>query len=278
MTGEPRLPAVSDAEETGPRPPAWRIAVVRAIAGLPAPLRRRVWAARRAAARRRRRALEARGDFSQSQPALHSMDAQLEELLGAGGYFVEAGANDGYQQSNTYSLERIHGWRGVLVEPVPDLHREAVLERPGARVFNCALVAAGYTEPEVTLRYGGLMTVVGGSREDDREWVAAAHAVAQEEREHEFSVPARTLSSLLDEVGAPHVDLLSLDVEGYEPQVLAGLDLERHAPRYVLVEIRDGETGTGPIEAVLGDRYVRFRDLSPYDVLYARADQDVARP
>jgi FkbM family methyltransferase len=250
---------------------------VRAIARLPPPLRRRIWGARRARARARRRALEARGDFSQSRPALHGMDTRLEAILGKdGGYFVEAGANDGYQQSNTYALERIRGWRGVLVEPVPDLYREAVRERPGAHVFNCALVAADYPEPAVTLRYGGLMTIVGG--EGDRDWVAAAHSVAQEQPEHAFTVPARTLSSLLDEVGAPEVDLLSLDVEGYEPHVLAGLDLDRHAPRYVLVEIRDPATGRHPIEAVLGERYSVAEQLSPYDLLYARADVERPEP
>jgi FkbM family methyltransferase len=250
---------------------------VRAIARLPAPLRRRIWGARRARARARRRALEARGDFSQSRPALHGMDRRLEAILDKdGGFFVEAGANDGYQQSNTYSLERLRGWRGVLVEPVPDLYREAVRERPGARVFNCALVAEGHPDPGVTLRYGGLMTVVAGDEQADRDWVAAAHAVAQEEPEHEFTVPARTLSSLLDEVGAPEVDLLSLDVEGYEPQVLAGLDLDRHAPRYVLVEIRDPESGRGAIDAILGGRYAEAEQLSPYDVLYSRTD--VKRP
>ena len=116
------------------------------------------------------------------------------------------------------------------------------------------------------------MTVVAGDEHAGRDWVAAAHAVAQEEPEHEFTVPARTLSSLLDEAGAPEVDLLSLDVEGYEPQVLAGLDLDRHAPRYILVEIRDPAAGRGAIEAVLGGRYAEVEQLSPYDVLYSRSD------
>ena len=89
--------------------------------------------------------------------------------------------------------------------------------------------------------------------------MADAHAVVQEAPEHEFTVPARTLSSVLDEANAPEIDLLSLDVEGFEPQVLAGLDLDRHAPRFILVEIRDMATGRAPIEAVLGDRYGRSR-------------------
>ena len=140
------------------------------------------------------------------------------------------------------------------------------------RPVRAALVPQGFPDAEVGLRFGGLMTVVVGGREDDDAWVAAAHAVGQEEPPHEFRAPARTLSSILDEVGAPEVDFLSLDVEGYEAQVLAGLDLERHAPRFVLVEIRDANGGLAPIEAMLGERYVDVAALSPFDILYGRAD------
>ena len=33
--------------------------------------------------------------------------------------FVELGANDGVTFSNSYLLERCHGWRGVCIEPTP---------------------------------------------------------------------------------------------------------------------------------------------------------------
>jgi FkbM family methyltransferase len=252
----------------------WRTQVVRGVAALPAPVRQRVWQGRRVLARSRRRALEAKGDFSASRPALLDLDAKLAQHLDLDwGFFVEAGANDGFDQSNTYFLERARGWRGVLVEPVPALFEEARRERPSARVFNCALVAEDHPGETVTLRYGGLMTTVAGFRdsaEDDHAWVAAAHEVAQEEPEHEFTVQARTLTSVLDEANAPEIDLLSLDVEGFEPQVLKGLDLSRHAPRFVLVEIRDMATGRAPVEAELGDRYEPVEALTPYDMLYRR--------
>jgi FkbM family methyltransferase len=201
------------------------------------------------------------------------MDRQLERyLVDRGGFFVEAGGNDGYTQSNTYVFERRHGWKGVLVEPVPELARACARERPGSHVVRAALVEPGFSDPEVSLRFGGLMTVVVGGREADDEWVASAHEVGQEEPPHDFTAPARTLSSILDEVHAPEVDLLSLDIEGYEAQALAGLDLERHAPRFVLVEMRDTEIDRGPIEAILGERYLDVAALSPFDILYARAD------
>jgi FkbM family methyltransferase len=230
---------------------------------------------RRQRARRRahRRELEARGDHSLSRPALHDMDRKLDRHIDRdGGFFVEAGANDGFEQSNTYWLERFRGWKGVLVEPIPRLYEEAVRERPGARVFNCALVPFDHEGGDVRMRYGGLMSVVGGahgSNEADRAWVRPAFSLRMES-EYEVEVPARTLSSILDEVGAPEVDLLSLDVEGYEPSVLGGLDLERHAPRFILVEIHDMTTGRRAIEELLGQRYEPLEQLSPMDMLYRR--------
>jgi FkbM family methyltransferase len=194
------------------------------------------------------------------------MDAKLSRHLDFDdGFFVEAGANDGYDQSNTYYLERARGWTGILVEPVPFLHHEATRERVRSRVFNCALVDDGFTEPVVRLRYGGLMTAVAGQGAPED-----AHDFVQEEPDHEFEVEARTLSSLLDEAQAPPIDFLSLDVEGHEPQVLAGLDLARHAPRWMLVEVSGVASRRDRVEAVLGDRYEVVEELSPGDVLYRR--------
>lgn len=236
---------------------------------LPPPGRRAYWRHRRAAERAHRRALEARGDYRLSRPALHDMDVRLHERMGiaGGGVFVEAGGFDGYLQSNTYYLERVHGWRGVLVEPVAFLAREARLERPGSQVFNAALVSEARPGEELRPRYGGTMTVVAGEAGTEA-WAAEAQRnMALDEPAHEFSVSARTLSSILDEAAVPRIDLLSLDVEGYEPQALAGLDLDRHAPRFLLVEIGP-RSSQERIDALLGDRYEPPEPLSLADLLY----------
>src|SRR3954467_13243874 len=152
---------------------------MKALARSPTPVRQSAFRARRTLARVLRRRREARGDFTRSYPALPEIDRpperglplpeiapQLERpLTGPGGFFVEAGGNDGFTQSNTYALERRHGWRGILVEPVPELARACALERPGARVVRAALVAEDTPGAEVTLRFGGLMTLIAESRE-----------------------------------------------------------------------------------------------------------------
>src|SRR5438067_1783042 len=41
--------------------------------------------------------------------------------------FVEAGAHDGYTESNTYYLARFRGWSGVPVQAIPELYRQCVV-------------------------------------------------------------------------------------------------------------------------------------------------------
>jgi FkbM family methyltransferase len=220
--------------------------------------------------RARRHAAEARGDDRLSRPALHGLDVKLNAIIDRdGGFFVEAGAHDGFTQSNTYWLERFRGWRGLLVEPMAELAAEARLSRPGSTVVECALVSADDSRDRLPMRFGDLMSMVDGAREGD--WPALGTVLGWRDP-REVDVKARTLSSLLDEIGAPEVDLLSLDVEGFEAPALRGLDLERHAPRYVLVEIHDRDRDRGPIDAVLSEPYVAHGWLSPLDLLYVRRD------
>jgi FkbM family methyltransferase len=255
--------------------PRWKVGMYWTLATV-TPLRSRAVRERafhvsRARARRHRRAAEARGDWSRSTPALFEMDTRLAAMLGDGGYFVEAGANDGFTQSNTYLLERRHGWRGVLVEPIPDLAREARLERPDAQVVQCALGPPEAAGRPMCMRFAGLVSIVAGSKgseADDLAWVSGAFARGARDS-YVVDVPCRTLEEILDEAQAPEVDLLSLDLEGVEPDALRGLG--RHRPRWLLVEAHDAEA-RARIEAALGPGYVNVTRFSPLDELYRRAD------
>ena len=202
------------------------------------------------------------------------MDIHLDRIIDRDrGFFVEAGGFDGFTQSNTYYLERFRGWRGILVEPMPELAALARSNRPKATVLRYALVSPDHRDDTVEMEFGDLMTAVSGLHDPD--WAAGGLVLGWRDRRTE-RVPARTLSGLPDQAGSPDVDLLSLDVEGYEATALAGLDLSRHAPAWILVEMHDLTAGRAAIGAVLGDRYVEHVQLSPLDVLYRRQDVSAA--
>jgi hypothetical protein len=124
-------------------------------------LREHVINLRFSAQRARRQFFERMGSTRYSHPALHDMDGKLDRIIDRDrGFFVEAGGFDGYTASNTCYLERFRGWRGLLVEPMPELATQARRNRPAANVVQCALVGSDYGESSTTMEFGDLMTTV----------------------------------------------------------------------------------------------------------------------
>jgi FkbM family methyltransferase len=200
---------------------------------------------------------------------LDQLDLKLAKYIrNRNGYFVETGGNDGIAQSNTLYFERYLGWRGLLIEPIPHLSEQCRRNRPRSHVEQKALVPFGYAQDTVGMTYCNLMSLVDGARgsaaADTAHLERGRKYLATEDRVEQLSVPATTLTDVLERVGAHHIDLLSLDVEGYEPQVLDGLDFDRFRPDWILVEANDRDA----IATRLGARYDLVDVLSHHDVLY----------
>ncbi len=208
---------------------------------------------------------------------LDNLDERLAQYIPeSSGFFVELGAFDGVTQSNSLYFEQ-KGWRGILIEPIPPVYQVCVRNRPNATVVNCACVSEDFKDANIEMTWAGLMSIVKGARKSDEaddEWVRRGEEI-QNIKRADIRVPARTLSSILDQYKAPTIDLLSLDVEGFEIGVLKGLDFTRHAPRNLLVE----ESDTDDIEDYLRKKgYMQVANLSrrPFtkDMLYRPDTKD----
>ncbi len=216
----------------------------------------------------RRKIAESFGISRYSRPSLFEIDRKLEHYLNyRNGFFIEVGANDGFSQSNTYYLERLKGWKGILVEGIPELYQQCLLERPKSKVFSCALVSSDFSESYVTMKYSNLMSLVEGalkSKQAEENHVREGSKIQKGVIPYQIKVPARTLTSILDECEVNEIDFFSLDVEGYELNVLKGLDFNKYRPKYMLIEARFKEE----IDNYISDLYVEIDQLSYHDFLY----------
>jgi FkbM family methyltransferase len=210
----------------------------------------------------RARGFERVGSLRYSRPALYDLEASFVPLLPSRGVFLEIGANDGFDQSNTYYLGRHLGWRGILVEPLRDRYETCRRRRPEAHCVWAACVDPAYPSGKVQLADNDLVTeAVGLTRE--------AGTGQPGRMGRRVSAPATTLSQVIAESPFEHVDFMSIDVEGAEMNVLAGLDMAVHTPGVLLIETHD----ISAVEAALEPWMRRVAQPTHHDYLFVRRDR-----
>lgn len=143
------------------------------------------------------------------------------------GFYIELGGYDGITQSNSYFFEKKLEWTGILIEPSTNQYNKCKINRPKSIVLNYACVSDNYNDSTILIdNEEYLMTSINGKRTNVN-------------KKNVISVQATTLNKILSEhINYNQViDFLSLDVEGYELEVLKGLNLKKYRPIYLLIEI-----------------------------------------
>ncbi|MGJ9412775.1 FkbM family methyltransferase [Aeromicrobium sp. CF4.19] len=182
------------------------------------------------------------------------------------GYFVEVGALDGDELSNTFYFEKALGWTGVLVEANPVQAASCRRNRPESHVAGVAAVAPGQEGTvvlEVADGHAGFSTL-SASR--------TYHRILQERgiSTTPVEVPATTLDSVLEQAGARAIDFVTIDVEGHERAVLAGFDLRRWRPEVILLESASGAPDPRISWTLFRAGYARVRRVVVNDWYEAR--------
>ena len=92
---------------------------------------------------------------------LNELDKKLEEYVNYdNGFYVELGANDGVNQSNSLYFEQHRKWRGILIEPTPHKYLACCEARSEKNAIHCnACVGFDYKDKFVEIRYANLMSV-----------------------------------------------------------------------------------------------------------------------
>jgi FkbM family methyltransferase len=199
-------------------------------------------------------------------------DALLWDLIGEkdNGFFVEAGAYDGYTFSVSYLFE-CSGWNGVLVEPLPDRAAECAARRTSSRVVTAALSRPGAPKTATFKRVPWFEMYSAFEPADPQ--------LGFPDEDNDDLVEERTQVLTLDEVLEGHtgeIDFVVLDVEGHELAALEGFDLDRWQPTALLLEENDPERVAELRRHVEGRGYAYVGSLDQNQLFLRRSETERA--
>lgn len=204
--------------------------------------------------------------------AANQLDKKMLEYINyENGYYIEVGANDGILQSNTLFFEKNKKWKGLLIEPIKEKYSQLTNNRSNKNIFaNVALVPFDYKDEYINLSYSDLMTTTLSKKNQldiDKNLIEGKKHLNIFEKEKIIKIKAQTLNDTLVKNNAPNkIDFFSLDVEGFELEVLKGIDFKNFKFKYILVEcIENFEV----IKNFLRDKnYLFKKKLSHIDYLF----------
>jgi len=178
------------------------------------------------------------------------------------GFFVEFGATDGIDCSNTYYMEKQLGWQGILAEPGRCWHKQLEINRSAYITHKCV-----WSEDKTILRFrettdAGFSTldfISYADRHKDRRKLANI-----------YEVETITLTNLLKTYNAPVViDYMSIDTEGSELDILRSLNFNEYRPLVVTVEHNYRADRQSIFEFMSAHHYLRApTSVSAYDDYY----------
>ena len=133
-----------------------------------------------------------------------------------GGVFLEMGALDGIEFSNTKFFEDTMKWTGVLIEPIPSSFKDLSKNRPNSKAYQ---VAISKTEGEIEIyAHGAVSSVKSNTTDVYFDGWHKGHNIPI------IKVPSIGLDKVLRHAGITRIDFWSLDVEGSEYEALETMD------------------------------------------------------
>jgi FkbM family methyltransferase len=176
----------------------------------------------------------------------YKQDQTLNELFfknKKNGFFIDIGAYDGINLSNSYFFEKSLDWDGICVEPNPTVFEQLKKNRK-AKCLN-----VGVWEEKKTLQF----CKVSGPSEMLSGFVESYHVAHNHRVDHEIRtlggskeiIPIQCLSfmDIIKQNNVQKIDFMSIDVEGSEEKIICSIDFDQVEIDIIICENNYNETG-----------------------------------
>jgi FkbM family methyltransferase len=168
------------------------------------------------------------GQHSRSQLG-QDLFALTEVGFKTNGYFVEFGATNGVDGSNSWLLEKQFAWSGVVAEPARCWHRQLQMNRSCIIETDCV-----WHESNSVLTFNE--ADLGEYSTIDTYTASDLHSQNRVDGKR-YDVKTISLEDLLEKHGAPReIDYLSIDTEGSEYDILSCFNFDKYQFRVITCE------------------------------------------
>ena len=203
--------------------------------------------------------------FEQSTAQLYQDIFVLSEVdFKKEGYFVEFGATNGHDLSNTHLLETQFNWQGIIAEPAKSWHQDLKSNRNCHIETDCVWIETGKSLLFNAVDEGELSTLEQFTKSD--------HFSKKRKQGEIYPVTTISLNDLLKKYNAPkEIDYLSVDTEGSEYEILSHFDFNSYNIKVITVEHNYTETRAKVHKLLTQHGYVRkYQGFSKWDDWYLK--------
>jgi FkbM family methyltransferase len=181
----------------------------------------------------------------------HLEDKWIDEnlILPNNGTFLDIGACYSTWLSNTYFFEKEKGWKGLIIEPDPIYFADNKVSR------TCYMENVAIHPNEGTMNFKPMSNLIEEADEDS------------------ITVKCSRLDTVLDKYNIQEIDLISIDIEGYEKEAWSTFDYKKYNPKVMIIEHTEfGKFDRSFADFVLQDSNYYIAHATPLNFIIVHKD------
>ena len=183
--------------------------------------------------------------------------------------FLEFGATNGFDLSNSYLLENSFGWKGVLSEPSSQWHEALKKNRKNSKIITKCIWKESGKKLDFFMSDFGELSTLKDFVESDKISIPSNTEVRLKSGKT-ISVETISLNDVVKEYfNGICPSYISIDTEGSEYEILKSFDFNNFRPKVFTIEHNYTENESKIDELLINNNYSRiFRKLTSFDAWY----------